>query len=224
MANSSSYFEQNAMYEIFSRAEDFPGKIFTYLKKEVKKKQVLDVWCGTGKYANILASYAKCITWIDASQDQIRLAQAKNREQKNTKFYQEDARNISLKENSIDVIIWCWFLPTIGDINIQTGVIKKLQKILKPWGKILLIENDVSGEFELIREKNKLKINPTLQYNNRLLSQWFSVVKKIKTYFLFDAIAQAKEVFTAIWGPQKGSNVRSKKIAHDVLIFERKKK
>jgi hypothetical protein len=43
MANSSSYFEQNAMYELFSKAEDFPGKIFTYLKKEVQKKKVLDV-------------------------------------------------------------------------------------------------------------------------------------------------------------------------------------
>jgi ubiquinone/menaquinone biosynthesis C-methylase UbiE len=184
----------------------------------------LDVWCGTGKYANLLAPYVKFITWIDASQDQIRLAQAKNRAQKNTKFHQEDAKNISLQEDSLDVILWCWFLPTIGNIKIQTSVIKKLQKILKPWGKILLIENDVSGEFELIREKNKLKVNPTLQYNNRLLSQWFSVAKKIKTYFLFDSAAQAKEVFTAIWWFKKGNNVHSKKIAHDVVIFERKKK
>lgn len=43
MAYSSSYFQQNDMYEIFSQAEDFPGKIFEYLKKIVNKKDVMDM-------------------------------------------------------------------------------------------------------------------------------------------------------------------------------------
>lgn len=223
MAYSDSYFQENDVYETFSQAEDAPGKIFAYLKKQVANKDLLDIGCGTGKYTQLLAPYATHITGIDASDNQIQIARRKTKGCKNVTCAVDDASEIRLGKEHFDIIIWCRFLSTVTSKRKQILIIKNLTTALKPWGKIVLIENATSGEFERIREKQNLQKNPTKQYQDWILSKGFVLSKKIKTHFMFESFIQAKEVFTSIWWIKKGNNVKSKKIGLDVIVLEYKK-
>jgi hypothetical protein len=99
-----------------------------------------------------------------------------------------------------------------------------MMRVLKKGGSIYLIENSSLGAFETIRGKHLLPENPTLVYKKRLEQTYgFSLMKEIATYFNFDSLKQAKEVFTAIYGETIAKNIKSKKIEHKVLILKREK-
>ena len=76
--------------------------------------------------------------------------------------------------------------------------LNELIRVLKPNGKIILVENDENSEFEIIR--NRHLDNRTKEYNNWILSNNFITSNKIDTYFLFKPLNEAKLCFNTIYG------------------------
>ncbi len=100
----------------------------------IKEKKVLDIACGTGYGAHILAPYCKEIVGLDNSDDAINLAK-KRYIHKNLSFLKTDATSTNLNPSSFDVII---SFETIEHIENQRAFLSEIMNLLKPDGLLLL--------------------------------------------------------------------------------------
>lgn len=219
LKDSKAYYEDNDYYELFSIAEDGENKVADYLKELSIDKVVLDAGCGTGKFLPIIENVAYKYIGIDLSNEQ--LIKAKDKSKRNSLFINSSLEKIELDNNSVDLIISTWVLGTITDIEERNRCLDELKRILKPNGKIILVENDENSEFEEIR--NRTSDSRTRDYNNWILSNGFIVDKRLETYFSFKSIDEAKKCFEVIYGKTISDKINDKKIEHKIIIFKYKK-
>ena len=219
LKDSKAYYEDNDYYELFSIAEDGENKVADYLKELSIDKVVLDAGCGTGKFLPIIENVASKYIGIDLSNEQ--LIKAKDKSSGNSLFINSSLEKIELDNNSVDLIISTWVLGTITDIEERNRCLDELKRILKPNGKIILVENDENSEFEEIR--NRTSDSRTRDYNNWILSNGFIIDKRLETYFNFKSIDEAKKCFEVIYGKTISDKINNKKIEHKIIIFKYKK-
>lgn len=219
---SKNYYEENDIYEIFSLAEDYPNKIFDYLYPYIQNKIVLDLGCGTGKFMQKFYKDTIKYYGLDLSEKQLEIAKNKVKGE-NVDFICCSAENIPLPDNSIDVIISTWVLGTILEIDRRNKAIEEMKRVLKKDGVIFLVENDIGGEFEIIRNRYP-NIKRTQDYNNWIESKAFICADKFETYFKFENKEQAKKVFGNIWGSKTEEKIQSKIIKHNIIIYKYRNK
>lgn len=215
---SKNYYEENDVYEIFSIAEDYPNKIYECLYPKIKDKIVLDLGCGTGKFMQKFYKDTIRYYGLDLSNEQINIAKKKVKSN-NVDFICCSAENIPLPDNSVDVIISTWVLGTILENDRRNQVLNEMKRVLKKDGSIYLVENDIGGEFEKIRNRYP-NITRTKEYNDWIESHGFICNNKFETYFKFDNENQARDVFTNIWGHEIGNKVKSNIIKQKIVIYE----
>lgn len=215
---SKNYYEENDIYEIFSIAEDYPNKIYEILLPKVRNKVVLDLGCGTGKFMQKFYKNATKYYGLDLSCDQLKIAKDKV-DGENVRFLCCSAEDIPLQDNSIDVIISTWVLGTILEIDRRNKVLKEMNRVLKKEGNIYLVENDIGGEFEEIRNRYP-DIKRTKEYNDWIESNGFICNNRFETYFKFENKKQAKNVFTNIWGNEIGDKVNNNIIKQNIIIYK----
>lgn len=114
------------------------GKTPSTEAKEVSKvigwrgKKVLDVGCGTGNFAALVAKKgAKRVLGIDYADEAIKIAQEAHK-RKNLEFNKSDVSKISEK---FDVIV---SIGTLEHMDNPLKVLKQFKKQLRPNGKIIL--------------------------------------------------------------------------------------
>lgn len=212
--NSISYYDESNIYKIFSDAEDCLGLVQDYLLTQVKNKECLDLGCGNGKYLKLLGKNAKLIYGLDLSFPQLSLAGIDN-------LICADASQIPLGNKSVDLVYSCWMFGTIIDDIKRKKAIDEAKRILRPGGKIVLIENSNTGEFEKVRGRlpEQDSLLRTQKYNEWLISQGFKEIKKIQTQFNFESDTVANYIFEKIWKDRLILNV-NKDLKHDITIFE----
>ena len=214
---SKNYYEENDIYEIFSIAEDYPNKIYEILLPKVKGKIVLDLGCGTGKFMQKFYKETTKYYGLDLSSKQLEIAKSKV-DSDSVEFLCCSAENIPLPDNSVDVIISTWVLGTILEVDRRNKVLKEMNRVLKKEGNIYLVENDIGGEFEEIRNRYP-DIKRTKDYNDWIESNGFACDSRFETYFKFKDKEQAKNVFTNIWGTEIGNKVNRDIIKQNVVIY-----
>ncbi len=219
---SKNYYEENDIYEIFSIAEDYPNKIYKALLPEIKNKIVLDLGCGTGKFMSKFHKDTTKYYGLDLSEQQLNIAKEKVKDD-NVEFICCSAENIPLEDNSIDSIISTWVLGTILEEDRRTKVFNEMRRVLKENGSIYLVENDIGGEFEEIRNRYP-DISRTKKYNNSLENNGFKCYNKFETYFKFDSKEQAQKIFSNIWGTEIGKKVSKEIIKQNIVIYKTMKK
>ena len=215
---SKNYYEENDIYEVFSIAEDFPNKIYKFLLPKVKDKVVLDLGCGTGKFMQKFYKETTKYYGLDLSNEQLNIAKEKVKSN-NVEFICCSAENIPLLDNSVDVIICTWVLGTILEIDRRNKVLDEMKRILREDGSIYLVENDIGGEFEEIRNRYP-NIKKTKEYNDWIESHGFICNNRFETYFKFDDKNQAQHVFSNIWGENIRNKVRDKIIQQNIVIYK----
>ncbi len=109
-------------------------KIIGKALKEKRGKKVLDIGCGTGEFSSLFDANFYC--GIDISPGYISYAE------KNSKgeFKVMDATNIDFPDQSFDFILIMAVLHHLNDKKAKK-VIREAARILKPDGKILIMED-----------------------------------------------------------------------------------
>lgn len=158
---------------------------------------------------------------LDLSKDQLNIAKQKVNGD-NVEFICCSAEDIPLPNNSIDVIISTWVLGTILEIDRRNKVLQEMKRVLKKDGNIYLVENDIGGEFEKIRNRYP-NIKKTKEYNNWIEIKGFICLDKFETYFKFENKEQAKKVFGNIWGSKIEEKIQNKIIKQNIVIYNYKK-
>lgn len=217
-AGTTVYFDENDIYETFSKAEDYKWHIISYLMPYIKNKEIIDFGCGTGKYTAAFAWYATHIHAIDASPQQVYYTKQRTLQRNTISYYAiADGR---LPATDASCLIACRVLWTIKDIPRRSIVFNNMIKSLPKWCAIYLIENDSIWSFEEIRWKIIDEELPTITYNRWLEQQWCIEVQKIDTHFQFQSTEQAVNTFTAIRWQSVWKKITSARIEHKVIIYK----
>ena len=216
---SKSYHDEVYIYERFAEAEDTPRYVERYLRPLVKGKICLDLGCGTGKYTALFADQATQYHALDISKDALKYTERKVGNLTNVSTYHTSAESIPLQDNSVDIVISTWVLGTIQEIERRDRVMSEIRRVLRPGGKVYLIENDIGGEFEKVRGRFP-DTKRTEEYNSYLEDNGFRKRKKFNSYFQFDSKKEARSIFSRIWGENVGAQVSGERIEHRIIIFE----
>tara|TARA_B110000090_G_C13333223_1_gene428143 strand:+ start:399 stop:1265 length:867 start_codon:yes stop_codon:yes gene_type:complete len=130
------FYSNKKYYKIVNRSNSF---VQNWIKKESKNNIFLDYACGNGVNARVAAaSGASLSLGFDISGVSIENSIKFAREEKleNIRFFQADAENTKLPDNSIDRIICSGMLHHLD----LSYALPELRRILKPGGKILAVE------------------------------------------------------------------------------------
>lgn len=213
---SDFYYSKVKIHEMLSKAEDAPNKILKFLKPRFSKKIILDVGCGSGKYAKALATISKEYVGLDISSNQLSLAKQKTKGMKNVRFIHSSVDNIPLSSESTDIILNTWgTISTIRSLRRKSKILKEIERVLKENGAIYLVDNDSKGEYAKIRNHPK----KTEKSHIWLQKQGFKIIRRINTYYKFDSLEDAKTVFTSIWGTKASNQINRNIVGHKVVIF-----
>ncbi|MBU2623701.1 MAG: class I SAM-dependent methyltransferase [Proteobacteria bacterium] len=131
------FYGNKKYYAATKRSSEF---VKDWIKKESAGKVFLDYACGNGVQAIYAASCGAAMSLgfdiSGVSVQNARNAAAEAGVSENTRFFQADAENTKLPDNSIDAIICSGMLHHL-DLSFA---LPELRRILKPGGKILAVE------------------------------------------------------------------------------------
>ncbi len=217
------YEKHKDWYEVFSQAEDAPQKIRKFITHafDLENKIILDLGCGSGKFIPFFAPRAKRYYALDASKKLLEIAGKKCTGMKNISFIHSLAQKIPLPNNSVDVVFSSWALSAMNFIDKREKALKEIFRVLKKGGECILVENNFKGNLQRVFGYNP---NPyEFNYQYWLKENGFKIVKRIKTYFLFKSLADAKSSMSAIFRNQVSSRIVDKKVIHEVVILHKRK-
>lgn len=219
---SAFYKDKARVYERFSEAEDAPKKILRAILPKLKNKVVLDIGCGTGKYAKLLFPYVKSYCGLDVSRNQLSIARRKIGNLKNVTLVHCDATKAKLPDRFFDAVVAFWSISTIDSSPKKGRVVAMAMRTLKPGGMMYLFENAASGAFD--RATGPFRREEALKYNRWLKERGFKIAHKINTHFHFSSVKVAKKIFKEIWGDEAASKILGEKVGHNVIMFQKRKR
>ncbi|MBG55779.1 MAG: hypothetical protein CL935_01445 [Deltaproteobacteria bacterium] len=108
-------------------------------------EQILDVGCGVGllsyEIAKRIGDSGK-LFGIDINLDMIRHANKRCKNLRNTKFSEANADNLPFKKEFFDAVCCTQVLLYVNDVP---NVLREIKRILKPKGRIIIVETDWRG-------------------------------------------------------------------------------
>lgn len=156
-------------------------------------KVVLDIACGEGYGANLIAEKAEKVIGIDIDETTINNA-AKKYKRPNLVFKKGSATNLPLEENQFDVII---SFETIEHIEQQDQMLTEIKKVLKPGGLLIISTPDKKTYSDETGFRNKFHVKEL--YKEEFISL-------IQGYFKYQKVLQQNFVHgSLILGNDDGS-------------------
>ncbi|MCB9192043.1 MAG: methyltransferase domain-containing protein [Flavobacteriales bacterium] len=104
-------------------------------------KSVLDVATGTGSLAIELGKKADKVVGIDLSDKMLAVARRKSKAE-NITFRQMDASRMDFEDDSFDIVTISLGLHDMP-LEIRDAVLKESKRVLKPDGKLFILEHDL---------------------------------------------------------------------------------
>jgi ubiquinone/menaquinone biosynthesis C-methylase UbiE len=123
------------VYETNSAVRNY---LDNWIKNNVKDKIVLDLACGSGEQTKLAHSYgAKLSIGTDLASLTLKCNREQRSNNQNNLYYiLDDAENMSIPSNSIDIVICSGMLHHV----VLEKTILEIDRVLKPGGKVLALE------------------------------------------------------------------------------------
>lgn len=132
---------------------------FVFDLVDCKDKAILDLGTGTGRFAFSVSGRAKFVFGIDISDQILKVAQSKMRDEKNITFCLMSGTNLAFKDDSFDVVLSIGTFEYVEDL---TPFLQEARRILKPKG------------FLIFSVHNKDKI---IKLVNNLTYRWYAIAQ-----------------------------------------------
>lgn len=206
-------YKQAEAYEKFSKSEDINNLIQKYLKEEYdfSNKIILEIGAGSGKFTGFLSDRSKKVYAVEKIESLLLINKEKHKNKNNVEFILSDIKDVKLEKNSIDYVFAGWSLTSMRDIYDQ--VFANLYQILKPNGKIIIVENEGQDEFCKLLGIEEF----TEQMKNEYKKMNFKEKATLDTTIKF----ANEEVFYGAFPNYKKTVLKTLNIKHKVIIMEK---
>ncbi len=206
-------YKQAEAYEKFSKSEDINNLIQKYLKEEYdfSNKIILEIGAGSGKFTGFLSDRSKKVYAVEKIESLLLINKEKHKNKNNVEFILSDIKDVKLEKNSIDYVFAGWSLTSMRDIYDQ--VFANLYQILKPNGKIIIVENGGQDEFCKLLGIEEF----TEQMKNEYKKMNFKEKATLDTTIKF----ANEEVFYGAFPNYKKTVLKTLNIKHKVIIMEK---
>ena len=206
-------YKQAEAYEKFSKSEDINNLIQKYLKEEYdfSNKIILEIGAGSGKFTGFLSDRSKKVYAVEKIESLLIINKEKHKNKNNVEFILSDIKDVKLEKNSIDYVFAGWSLTSMRDIYDQ--VFANLYQILKPNGKIIIVENGGQDEFCKLLGIEEF----TEQMKNEYKKMNFKEKATLDTTIKF----ANEEVFYGAFPNYKKTVLKTLNIKHKVIIMEK---
>jgi ubiquinone/menaquinone biosynthesis C-methylase UbiE len=216
------YSNQSEKYDLFISFEDYKNELLKAIIKIfplTKKMIIADIGSGTGRIAYLLEPFAKKIYGIEPNDSMRRIAISKCIQKKidGIEFLSGGYEQIPLPNSSIDLVIEGWSFMHYYKLSLPNWkdkinyALKEMKRILRPEGKITLIET--LGTMETEPKVFDFAV-PFFRYLEE--EQNFKRIN-IRTDYKFNNIKEAEELITFFFGEDMGKMVHRKK---DIIVPE----
>lgn len=188
MSNMNKSFQKYyaKYYDVFCQEKDtekecnFLEEIFKRFLRD-KPRKILDIACGTGRHAIILAKRGYKVVGVDISEDMIEIAKAKSAKEKSEiKFYVMDMRQLHLNEK-FDVCISMY--ESIDYILKNEEIKKTFSKIREHLNKGGLFIFDVKNGISWLKDFVPTTVNIYQNGNRKIIriaNKKLNVMKHIR--------------------------------------------
>ncbi len=141
---------------------------------------VMDFGCGPGYYTIEASKRAKKVLAIDISAEMLKKAKRKAEKNtaKNIQFLQSDGKHIQIEDGSVDLIFLVTVYHEVGD---NETVLKEFGRVLKPTGKLVIVEIIKKGIFPGAPVQNAKALTSEIEAANFKLQELISY----KSYGVF---------------------------------------
>lgn len=204
-------YTKGQYYEEFSKCEDSSNEIFTYLSNnyDFKNDVIIEIGAGSGKFTNYLANRCSKLFVVEKSPSLMQINRGKNKN-KNIDFILNDIKEVEFQSESIDVIFAGWSFTSMRDIF--DLLLPKFYNILKPNGKIILIENAGKDVFCRLMKIQKFTEEMKVIYSKMGFVE--------KTVLETEIRLKDQKVFFNAFPQCNGQPLESLNIQHNILILE----
>lgn len=145
------------------------------IQKELKRREVLEIACGTGYWTQFLSQTAQTITATDINLQTIKIAKTKNYACQIV-FQIADAYNLPFSDQTFTGGLAAFWFSHIPKHKIEV-FLREFLRVLKPGAKVLFIDNALRDALTLIKKQGD-----TNTYRRRKLKD-NSQYLIIKNYF-----------------------------------------
>jgi len=150
--------------------------------------KVLDVGCGSGHGASLLAQEANRVVGIDSAPEAILYAQ-KNYRRANLTFARGDCRSLPFRDRFFDVVV---MFDVIEHVAEQKQSLSEIQRVLAPDGTLILSTPNAAGPAKGIEDVNPLNCTELTEHNLlELLRPCFAHVQLLYQHELSASSIQA---------------------------------
>jgi len=139
------YDFQAPFYRVWRNRYDAPlvARTVSIVRDGGDAGRILDAGCGTGLFSIALAGAlpGSRVVGIDMSRGMLEVAtaQAGDRSLANAKFSRADAAELPFDRGEFDVAVAAGLLPNVND---PAGVVVELARVVRPGGRVIVIEFD----------------------------------------------------------------------------------
>lgn len=130
-------------------------KVYEFLGRNAKNKQILEVGCGDGYGAAFLAKLVRSIIAVDYENEVILTAQSKYKAN-NLKYLCMDATRLGFNENEFDLVCSFQVIEHIPENRLLT-YLTELKRVLKPDGELYLSTLNLE---KVMKDSSIYKKNP----------------------------------------------------------------
>lgn len=172
MKQSKEYFDEVASNWDNMRSDFFSDevRIVAYSTADVKSGKVAaDIGAGTGFISEGLLKKNVNVIAVDQSKEMLNLLENKFSNYQNIKCIQGSGENIPIENNSVDYVFANMFLHHVEN---PLAVIKEMERILKPDGKLVITDLD-KHNFEFLRTE---QYDVWMGFDRKDIIKWFEEV------------------------------------------------
>lgn len=189
--------------EWYSEYYDPENAEFKKINEEakLKGKKVLELGCGTGRISFQIARFAKQLTVIDNDKDYLGFCKekSKNLGLNNIKYQQCNIKNLKPIKEKFDIIVSGW--AGLHYAKNKKNIIKEFRRLLKPQGKLIVIEAYIESDYmhilNVLHEKDHSKIaNKQKEFKDILFREFGNVREElVNSYYIFPNYEKLEETF-----------------------------
>ncbi|MCF6240957.1 MAG: class I SAM-dependent methyltransferase [Bacteroidales bacterium] len=149
------------------KIDELEKAIIEKFLKNLSIKEILEIGCGTGHWTEFFVQKGFSVKAMDISDKMLAVAKSKN--MKNTYFFQGDALNLSIENESVENIIAITSLEFTGN---QQKAFDEIYRILKPRGYFICAGLNETSEFWKDKKEDIVYKNANFLNKTKLQEQF----------------------------------------------------